>query len=303
MGSFWTWALSFTLIGLWLVAGGFTTSASLKLTSYSDTDEFLHRAYWFTFWGAFVTWFLLALFIILVILAVIGVVALFGSGVGEVGVAAEGAEASTFTEYASSQEGQALISSGISWFTIAFLIFALILVIITGVLTAIAAASIAESPNYDSSNPDLSTAYTDCIIAASMCLGTAGILLIGLIVYSIIGFKRQQERNKQLAEIDQLRRQALRQRLLEQARQEQLTRQQEQLLRQQLLQQTYNGPISIPQSAVQNIPQSTTVPITLVNHPSLPPQNTITNAAVPSISLAQLSRSAGLSPNITRMLS
>jgi Uncharacterized protein conserved in bacteria len=297
MGSFWTWALSFTLIGLWIISGYFATVASLRLSSFSDTDDFLHRAYWFTFWAAFVTWTLLIIFVLLVILAIVGVVALFGSGVGEVGVAAEGAEASTFTEYASSQGGQALISTGVSWLTIAFLIFALILVIITGVLTAIAAASIAESPNYNSSNADLSTAYTDCIIAASLCLGTAGLLLIGLIVYSIIAFRRQQERNKELAEIDQIRARALRQRLLDQARQEQLTRQQEYALRQQWLQQGYIQPTSQP------APRSSTVPITLVNRSTTPVQTVVPSTTVPSISLSQLSRSTGLPSSVSNLLS
>lgn len=257
MSSFWNFVFSFVLVTLWLISGVFITIASIDLTPYKDKDNNLNRAYWFAFWASFVTWFLVGSFIILVILAVVGVVALFGSGVGEAGVAAEGAEGeaslSQFRGYAQSPEGQSAIGSGISWLTLAFLIFALILVTITGVLSAIAASSMAESPNFDRSIVNLDTAYTDCIVAASVCLGAGGILLIGTIVYFIIGWRNQRARDKEYEQIRQLRAQAIRKTLLESAQQKQLAQLQQQELRQQLL-----------QNASQSV-NSNPMPINIIN--------------------------------------
>lgn len=211
MSSFWNFAFGALLVLIWIVAGGFVTQANVKLHSTKDKDSDLNKAYWYTFWAAFITWFLVGIFILLIILSVLGIVALFGSGVGEAGaaaeggaVAAEGAEGAETAEAAEAEEGaagrsrkaneaakspqgQSAVSTGVSWLTIAFLVFALILVAITGVLSALAAASMIRSPNYDPSNANLRTAYTDCIIAASMCLGAGGLLIIGIIVYFIIG--------------------------------------------------------------------------------------------------------------------
>jgi uncharacterized membrane protein len=212
MSSSWNFLFGILLVIIWVVAGGYVTQANVFLTSYKNQDPDFHRAYWFTFWAAFVTWFLIGLFILLVILSVLGVVALFGSGVGEVGVAAggaaEGAEGLELAEgsegiggfnmmgaqnYANSPDGQNSINTGISWATIGFLVFALILVSITGVLAAIAASSMAESPIYDPSIANLKKSYTNCIIGASMCLGAVGLLIIGIIIYFVVGHQRQQK--------------------------------------------------------------------------------------------------------------
>lgn len=236
MSSFWNFMFGAILVLIWIIAGGYITQANVFLGPYSNTDPDLHLAYRYSFWAAFVTWFLIAIFILLIILSVIGVVALFGSGVGEAGVAAEGAEAaeteSTFSQsarnYANSPDGQSNITTGISWFTIAFLVFALILVGITGVLSALTATAIARSPNYNPSIPKLKTAYNNSIIAASMCLGAAGLLIIGIITYFIIGIHRQriidaqnqyvdQRRQLELSEIKQLKQQAVRQKVIQQA--------------------------------------------------------------------------------------
>ena len=209
MSSFFNFAFGAILVLIWIVAGGFITKTNVSLGPYKNTDDDLHDAYWYSFWVAFVTWTLICLFIILIILSVIGVVALFGSGAGEAGAAAEGGvaaesgiaagEGTVAVEEGKSQKGK--ISTGVSWLTIGFLIFALILVVITGVLSALAASSMVKSPNYDPTNNKLKTAYTDAIIAASMCLGAAGLLIIGIIVYFIIGERRKKkiEAEKELA--------------------------------------------------------------------------------------------------------
>ncbi|CAH6419025.1 Hypothetical protein HVR_LOCUS213 [uncultured virus] len=210
MSSFWNFLFGALLVIIWVVAGGFVTKANVQLSDYKNTDEYLHRAYWFTFWAAFVTWTLVGIFIILVILSVLGVVALFGSGAGEAGVAAEGgvegAEGGEALESESvksrsaraqnvikSPQEQGAFNEGISWITIGFLIFALILVGITGVLAASAASSMIKSPNYNPSISKLNTAYTDCIIAACLCLGAGGLLIIGIIVYFIVGEQRKKK--------------------------------------------------------------------------------------------------------------
>lgn len=186
-------------------------------------DSDIYRADTFAFWAAFVTWFLVALFVVLLILSGVGIVALFGSGAGEAGVAAEGAESeaalsrySQAKNYANSPQGQSEITTGISWATLAFLIFALILISVTGVLSALAASSLAKSPNYNPSVSQLKRAYDDAIIAASISLGAVGLLIIGIIVYTILGvissrkveaqkMAIQQQQEAELAEIDRIK--------------------------------------------------------------------------------------------------
>lgn len=238
MSSFWNFAFGALLVLIWIVAGGYVTQANVFLGPYKNTDADLHRAYWFTFWAAFVTWFLVGIFILLVILSVIGVVSLFGSGAGEAGVAAEGAEgaegeaelsrSTRGKNYAKSPEGQENIKTGVSWATIAFLVFALILVGITGVLSALAASSMVKSQNYKPSVEKLKRAYNNCIIAASMCLGAGGLLIIGIITYFIVGLQRKKKldaekeyaekrRQVELAEIEQLKQRAILQKVEQQA--------------------------------------------------------------------------------------
>ena len=196
MSTFWNFVFGAILIIIWLIAGGFITQANIYLGPYKNIDPDFHEAYWSTFWAAFITWFLVALFILLIILAIFGVVALFGSGAGEVGLAAE--EGGLLEEeYSLSKLGkQQSKSTGVSWFTIAFLCFAIILVGVTGALATVGASSIARSPNYNPNTPNLKTAYTDCIIAAITCLVAVGILLIGLIVYFILGHQRQKKQEE-----------------------------------------------------------------------------------------------------------
>lgn len=183
---------SAVLVLLWIIAGGFVTQANVKLSDYKNNDPDLHRAYWSTFWAAFITWTLIGIFIILVILAVFGVIALFGSGVGEGATAAAAAAGETATTVStikkvagSTGKSSGIVKKGSSWLIIACMIIALLLVTLTGILAAVAAANISQSDTADSSNPDISKAYYNCIIAASFCLGAVGLLIIGLIVWTI----------------------------------------------------------------------------------------------------------------------
>ena len=201
MSSALNFVFGILLIIIWIAAGTLVTIANTHLTSYKNKDANMHEAYWFTFWAAFVTWTLIIIFIILVILSVVGVVALFGSGVGEAGVAAEGAEgaevaASTESEgsFIKSPQGQSAAKEGISWVTIGFLAFAVILVSITGVLAAIAASSMTKSSSYDTSVEKLLTAHEYCMIAAIICITAVGLLVIGIIIYLVIGVRNQNKR-------------------------------------------------------------------------------------------------------------
>lgn len=288
MSSFWNFAFGAILVLVWVIAGGFITQSNVFLGPYKNKDDYLHKAYWYSFWAAFITWTLIGIFILLVILSVIGVVALFGSGVGEAGaaaeggavvaeggvVAAEGAEAAEVAEFESTAtkaakgksskgKGKGAISTGVSWITIAFLVFALILVAITGVLSAITASSMVKSPNYDSNNNKLKTAYTDAIVAASICLGAGGLLIIGIIVYFIVGEQRKKkiqaqkelaakERALELQEIHQLKAQSLQQKAAQQAANKQeLQQAQQAALVQKVYQQAGVTPPPIPPKPVQ----------------------------------------------------
>lgn len=183
MSSFFTFAFSALLIIIWIIAGGFITQSSVLLHPTRDKDHNLHRAYWYSFWAAFVTWTLIAIFIILIALAVFGVVGLFSTGAGEEATAAD---------YLSSG-AKSSITGNISWITVGFLIVALILVFVTGVLSALCADNIKKSPNYKPTNADMQKAYHNAIIAASMCLGAGGLLIIGLIAYFIINYQESKK--------------------------------------------------------------------------------------------------------------
>jgi hypothetical protein len=236
MSSFWNFLFGFILVVIWIVSGGFVTEASVFLTPYKSEDVQLNRAYVFTFWAGFVTWFLVAVFIILVILSVIGVVSLFGSGVGEAGIAAEGAEGANVAEssesrlinkYGGSGNNQQKINYGISWFTILFLIFAIILVSVTGILSVLAAYNISKSPKYDPSVYRLKKSYDNCVISSSLCIGAISLLIIGVIVFLILGYERkrkydeenkkiEQKRQTELSELQKLKQMSLLQRLKQQ---------------------------------------------------------------------------------------
>jgi len=222
MSSVWNFLFASILIILWIISGAYVTQASIFLTDFSDTDDYLHRAYWLTFWAAFTTWGLIAIFIILVILSVIGLVALFGSGAGEAEVAASEAEEAYSISNYQNLATSSNINTGISWFTLGFFVLALILVTITGVLAAISASSINSSPNFYQETVRLVSAYHDCIIGASLCIGSASILLIGIVIYFIIGIRRTNEHNKQLAEISGIRHHALQERLIQDIQAKQL---------------------------------------------------------------------------------
>lgn len=209
------------LLLIWAVSGGFITSANVKLGSYKKEDTYLNNAYWNTFAAAFVTWTLIGIIILLIILSFVGVVALFTSGIGE-GTTIVGGEV-----VAGSEAGESIGSivskkakstakgqlnekqskkdggtggaggAGISNITIGILCFSLLLVTISGILGAVSASQIAKSPNYSKDDKKLHDAYTDCIIAAVLCLGSAGLLLIVTLV-ALVSYERGRAKAKKI---------------------------------------------------------------------------------------------------------
>jgi hypothetical protein len=159
-----------------VISGGFITQANADLGKYKSNSSNVNTAYWLTFWAAFVTWTLIGIFIILVILACFGFIEIFG---------AVSAVAEANPQIVSSSE----TATGISWVTMGFLLFSLALVVITGVLSAMAASSLNSG-----SNPS-QQAYSNCIISSCMCLASGGLLLIGTIVYVVI--KNNQKKKQQ----------------------------------------------------------------------------------------------------------
>ena len=228
MATFFTFAFSALLIIIWIIAGGFITQASVYLHATRDKDPDLHNAYWFSFWAAFVTWTLVAIFLILIGLSIFGVIGLFSTGVGEEGLAAE---------YATGKSASTSVTSNLSWITIGFLILALILVLVTGVLSALTAKHIRASKNYDPTDPHQHRAYIDAIVAASLCLGAGGLLVIGMIAYFIIAWQASSKANE-LAQQQQHQRAA---------NQEAVNNLRGDLVKQQIVNQ-----IAIRQATVQN---------------------------------------------------
>lgn len=194
MSSYWGILLAVVLILIWIIAGVYITQANIKIRGFEDDDQFFNTANNYAFWAAFITWFLVALFVLLVILSVIGVVGLFSTGAGEAeeaGAAEESVSSKLFKQYQSTQAP----SGGISWSTIIALIFAMVLVAITGVLAAMAADQLSQSHQFTQSNPDMKSAYDDCIIAAIICLGIDSLIILGVIFYLFVGFFEDRKTN------------------------------------------------------------------------------------------------------------
>lgn len=227
--AFWQVTFSVLLLVIWVIAGGYITQTSRYVGYYKSNDTHLDSAYWYAFWAAFITWTLIGIFLLLVILAVAGVIALFGSGAGEAGgVAVAGEEAAVAGEREAGQlaksgekqlvkEEQNLErnatknrskgkgnnnkkqknkkSSGfVTW---CFFIFSMLLVIVTGILSALSADQIQKSSLPHGSGTQLYIAYNSAIIAACMCLGAVGLIIIGMISYAVYTHKQNQKQQQQ----------------------------------------------------------------------------------------------------------
>lgn len=181
MSSVWGIIFIILLLVIWIIAGGYITQANVYLTPLKNTDDLFNQAYNYTFWGAFITWSLIAIFILIIILAIFGVVALFGSGAGE--------EESIYSKvYKQYQQNKQPEQEGMSWLTIIFLFIAVVLLSITGILAAISADDMTRSHSFDENNNNIAVAYNDCVIAAILSLVSVGLLVLAVIAYLFIGF-------------------------------------------------------------------------------------------------------------------
>ena len=355
MSSFWNYLFAGALIIIWIIAGGFITQTNVILGKKSGIPGYTNvkwkdisdqpcsqnlstdtggnarladngnfsEAYKYSFWAAFTTWTLVGIFIILIILAVCGIVALFGTGAGEAGVAAE--EMSAEERVARNALRGKTAPKKPSGLTIAFLVFSLILVIITGILSALTASKIQNdclfsnpqakgAPTYQ--NKDIAKALHNAIVAASMCLAAAGLLIIGIITYFIIRerentkyereekkfeeqqkqkrdeiLKKKQEREDELEQQRQARQEEIQEQreIQKEQFQEQLDERRAQIeeqkaARQQRLQEQLNGSttsLSATSSPITNTAASTASPTTT------PATNNITTATPKSSSVGQ----------------
>ena len=210
------------IFSIWVTTAGFISRAGTLIHQYRSLDSYFKNAYWYTFWAAFITWGLVVLvFILVAIVFILLIIGLF-TGFDELGAVLFGGaavatettevalEATTAEKLASSassklssppspkpsppqdkKEKQSFIGKIVEWILLFIIFGGILLSLIVGVLGALAASNLAKSPNFDSSNSNMSTSYKYCIIGASISLGAVGFLIIGAIVYFIIRYQRQ----------------------------------------------------------------------------------------------------------------
>ena len=181
---YWNYLIGTILIIIWIIAGVYLTEASIDLGNFSNLDDNFYTAHRYAYIATFLTWFLVVLFFVLLILAAVGVISLFSTGEGE----ALEAESNLSAEAKLLKSNIKEESTGVSWVTILFILFALFLVAFSGVLAILVAINIKESPNYDSTNVTMNNAYNDAVIAAALGIGAASVLIIGFIIYLVVGF-------------------------------------------------------------------------------------------------------------------
>ena len=182
-----TQILIILLFIIWIVAGVYITMASLNLGPYNthDSDSFLRRAYVYSTWAAVIIWLTLFLIIVLIILAGFGIAALFSSGIGEAALA-------------SGYTGQ----SSVSWFSIIFLLIISILLIVTGILSALALTNIEKSPLYQK-NKTVTEAYRNCLITMVLTFGSIFLLIVGALIFYLLSFRTTQNLNSSINEYSQ----------------------------------------------------------------------------------------------------
>jgi amino acid permease len=194
MSSFYNILFGVGLIIIWIISGGLITSAEIKIKPNRNQDPHLNAAYVQSLWGAIVTWFLVALFILLIGLSIFGFIAIFGSGAGEAAEAGEVLEESE--GFSTSKKNRFNPKGNVE--TSLFLILAVILTGITGVLAALAADNMTKSKNFKPGGKTpkdkrLKNAYDKLIVAAIISLSGVGLLIIGFITYAVINHNKKKK--------------------------------------------------------------------------------------------------------------
>lgn len=145
------------------VAGGYATSASVEIPKISGTDNDYKQARSYLLAAAVICW--LMVFFILV---GIGLYLFF------------------FWES---------LFETLSWVAMGLMILVIILTIVIGVLSAAAAAKVHSSKTYTGEGHSKSV-WTNCIIAACIALGSAGLLIVTFIAYIAITVSRQKKKKE-----------------------------------------------------------------------------------------------------------
>lgn len=179
--NFWIAFAGIILLGIWITAGGFVTQASTLFHADRNVNEFSHRAYWYTFWAAFVTWTLVGIALIVGFLSLFGIFEIF----------------SISTVVSSINPTKA---RGVGAGTVLFLLLCMALVFTTGVLSALAADNINKSNLLNENNEKLNKGYFDCIVAAVTSLSAGGLLVIIFIAVIIVGEIRKHKEQKLIDE-------------------------------------------------------------------------------------------------------
>ena len=203
MSSLWNVMFGGGLLVIWIIAGGFVTSAEIKIKPDRNQDGHLNAAYVQSFWAAFATWFTVALMILLLALSIFGFVTLFGSGAGEALEGAEVAEEeeSAWEGYSSTKESKKSTTG--ETVTRLFLAAAIGLTATTGILSAIAASNLTKSDEFKpkgktDKDKRLVAAHEKLTIAASLSLTAVGLLIIGFIAHFVWMAHKKQKLKEQI---------------------------------------------------------------------------------------------------------
>lgn len=166
MSKFLNIFLSIILIVIWIISGGFITQANVFIQYHRD-DDYLKKAYLYSFSASFITWFIVGVFVLIIVLACFGVIEVIGS-------------ASSFAS-----------KSGIA--VKVFLICSFILTFVTGILSVLTAIylQISNEKNKSFSIKRLHQAYIDSIISSCMCLVSTILLIISFFLFEYLKHRKK----------------------------------------------------------------------------------------------------------------
>jgi len=154
--------ITFILAVIFIIAAVLITISSVNLYAFRDTDPFLAKAYDNSTWGSVISWILVALVIIAFFLYVYYY--------AEIGAEVNALETIQKTY------------NTVSGWNLFFIIILLVLLFFVGVLSALTASNMKKSPNYNSMNAQMSTAYTDAVVAAILSLVAGSLVIIWFLV-------------------------------------------------------------------------------------------------------------------------
>lgn len=159
--AWWVYLIAAVLLFIWVLAGFYITQATIQMRPYRHSDPAMDRAHTLAFWAGFSTWMLVGIFSILIVLGLV-----FGM---------------EFLAAADAEGGGVTSILGIIFLFISMFVLGLV-----GVLSAMAAVNLRNSPSYKSSNPKLAEAHRDCVIAAVLALSAIGLVFVLFIILIVM---------------------------------------------------------------------------------------------------------------------